>query len=234
MRARAQSPRYNDGSKSQKYICFARKQTRYMLGDKTGASYVVGYGLNFPQRPADRGASCPAPPENCTTVNGLYNPAPNPHVLTGALVMVRAHCPPRDQSFDHERARRCVPAGKLDRCLPSTAAMRRAAGHTQQAHLTNAQPVHGRSALQPWQAHVYSPASTALTGRGLGLQDPRTWDYFEDNRASNDTWVSVELNAGFTSVMAGMNQARAALRPWSHHSTGQCGACRHPLQCPHQ
>lgn len=39
-------------------------------------------------------------------------------------------------------------------------------------------------------------------------QDPRTWDYFEDNRASNDTWVSVDLNAGFTSVMAGMNQAR--------------------------
>ena len=81
--------RYNDGSKSQKYICFARKQSRYMLGDKTGASYVVGFGPNFPQRPANRGASCPAPPENCTTVNGLYNPAPNPHVLTGALVMVR-------------------------------------------------------------------------------------------------------------------------------------------------
>ncbi|KAK9826822.1 hypothetical protein WJX81_004238 [Elliptochloris bilobata] len=117
------APRYNDGSKSQKYICFARKQSRYMLGDKTGASYVVGFGPHFPQRPADRGASCPAQPENCTTVNGLYNPAPNPRVLTGALVM-----------------------------------------------------------------------------------DPRTWDYFEDNRASNDTWVSVELNAGFTSVMAGMNQ----------------------------
>ena len=89
MRSCAQSPRYNDGSKSQKYICFARKQSRYMLGDKTGASYVVGYGPNYPQRPADRGASCPAPPQNCTTVNGLYNPAPNPHVLTGALVMVR-------------------------------------------------------------------------------------------------------------------------------------------------
>lgn len=88
--------RYNDGSKSQKYICFARKQSRYMLGDKTGASYVVGIGPNFPQRPANRGASCPAPPENCTTVNGLYNPAPNPHVLTGALVMVRAQALLRD------------------------------------------------------------------------------------------------------------------------------------------
>lgn len=87
---RAQVTRYIDGSKSQKYICFARKQSRYMLGDKTGASYVVGFGPNFPQRPANRGASCPAPPETCTTVNGLYNPAPNPHVLTGALVMVRA------------------------------------------------------------------------------------------------------------------------------------------------
>ncbi len=46
----------------------------------------------------------------------------------------------------------------------------------------------------------------------LRLQDPRTWDYFEDNRASNDTWVSVDLNAGFTSVMAGMNQARGLVR----------------------
>jgi len=89
-RCARQAPRYNDGSKSQKYICFARKQSRYMLGDKTGASYVVGFGPHYPQRPSDRGASCPAPPENCTTVNGLYNPAPNPRVLTGALVMVRA------------------------------------------------------------------------------------------------------------------------------------------------
>ena len=48
-----------------------------------------------------------------------------------------------------------------------------------------------------------------LTWARPWAQDPRTWDYFEDNRASNDTWVSVDLNAGFTSVMAGMNQARA-------------------------
>ncbi len=52
----------------------------------------------------------------------------------------------------------------------------------------------------PWS----SPADAAR--RRARAQDPRTWDYFEDNRASNDTWVSVELNAGFTGVMAGMNQ----------------------------
>ena len=84
-----------------------------MLGDKTGASYVVGFGPHFPQRPADRGASCPAAPTNCTTVNGLYNPAPNPRVLTGALVMVRAP----DRAY-HIRNLPVSSACKL-RCLPA-------------------------------------------------------------------------------------------------------------------
>ena len=57
----------------------------------------------------------------------------------------------------------------------------------------------------PW---THTGLSTVLPA----LQDPRTWDYFEDNRASNDTWVSVDLNAGFTSVMAGMNQVRGLAR----------------------
>jgi hypothetical protein len=37
-------------------------------------------------------------------------------------------------------------------------------------------------------------------------QDPRTWDYYEDNRASNDTWVSIDNNVGFTGALAGLNQ----------------------------
>lgn len=38
------------------------------------------------------------------------------------------------------------------------------------------------------------------------MQDPRTWDYFEDARASNDTWVAVDNNAGFQGALAGLNQ----------------------------
>jgi hypothetical protein len=128
---RAQVVRYNDGTRSQKYICWTRKQMRYMLGDH-GFSYVTGFGKKFPMHVHDRGASCPAPPANCTQVRcmpaqsqctgplrqskvfaflllksafailvaegdvlcsmqvtALYNPAPNPHVLEGALVQVR-------------------------------------------------------------------------------------------------------------------------------------------------
>jgi hypothetical protein len=59
-----------------------------MLGDH-GFSYVVGFNQKFPLRPADRGASCPGPPANCTQVTALYNPQPNPHTLYGALVQAR-------------------------------------------------------------------------------------------------------------------------------------------------
>ena len=38
------------------------------------------------------------------------------------------------------------------------------------------------------------------------VQDPRTWDYFEDARASNDTWVALDNNAGFQGALAGLNQ----------------------------
>lgn len=85
-----QTVKYNDGLKSQKYICWTRKQMRYVLGDH-GVSYVTGLNakMGSPQRVYDRGASCPSPPQNCSAITALYNPTPNPHVLTGALVMVR-------------------------------------------------------------------------------------------------------------------------------------------------
>lgn len=85
--------KYNSGLRSQKYICWTRKQMRYMLGDH-GFSYVVGFGKKYPQRAHDRGASCPSAPANCTAVTALYNPQPNPHTLTGALVLVRNDCLP--------------------------------------------------------------------------------------------------------------------------------------------
>ena len=40
----------------------------------------------------------------------------------------------------------------------------------------------------------------------VGAQDPRTWDYFNDDRTSNDTWVSMATNAAFTASLAGLNQ----------------------------
>eukprot|EP00051_Salpingoeca_urceolata_P011971 m.148852 g.148852 ORF g.148852 m.148852 type:complete len:745 (-) comp17329_c0_seq2:70-2304(-) len=69
---------------------WAQGQIGYMLGD-TGRSFVVGYGVNPPQQPHHKAASCPDRLDS----NGNYqpcswealsNPNPNPQVLTGALV----------------------------------------------------------------------------------------------------------------------------------------------------
>ena len=84
--------RYSNGVRSEKYICWTRKQMRYMLGDH-GYSYVVGSSPpnrpgQFPKRVHNRGASCPAPPANCSQVTALYNPQDNPHTIEGALVLV--------------------------------------------------------------------------------------------------------------------------------------------------
>ena len=87
-----QEVKYSSGVRSEKYICWTRKQMRYMLGDH-GYSYVVGNNPpnkpgQFPKRVHDRGASCPAPPANCSQVTALYNPQDNPNTITGGLVLV--------------------------------------------------------------------------------------------------------------------------------------------------
>ena len=84
--------RYSNAVRSEKYICWTRKQMRYMLGDH-GYSYVVGSNPpnrpgQFPRRVHNRGASCPAAPANCSEVTALYNPQDNPHTIEGALVLV--------------------------------------------------------------------------------------------------------------------------------------------------
>ena len=89
-----QEVKYNSGVRSEKYICWTRKQMRYMLGDH-GYSYVVGNSPpnkpgQFPKRVHDRGASCPAPPANCSQVTALYNPQDNPNTISGGLVLVSA------------------------------------------------------------------------------------------------------------------------------------------------
>ena len=77
---------YNDAARSQRYVCWTRKQMRYVLGDHS-PSLVAGLGTKPPTRVSDRAASCPKnKATNCTAVNGLYTPAANPHVLKGALI----------------------------------------------------------------------------------------------------------------------------------------------------
>jgi len=77
---------YNDAARSQRYVCWTRKQMRYVLGDHS-PSLVVGLGSKPPTRVSDRAASCPKnKATSCTAVNGLYTPAANPHVLRGALI----------------------------------------------------------------------------------------------------------------------------------------------------
>lgn len=65
-------------SKSERYICWAMGQMRYIVGDEV-TSFVVGYtpgsGGNGYTHPHDRGSSCPPLPAVCNAITGLYNPA---------------------------------------------------------------------------------------------------------------------------------------------------------------
>ncbi|XP_002734592.1 endoglucanase F-like, partial [Saccoglossus kowalevskii] len=63
---------------------FAKTQIRYMLGD-SGRSYVVGYGVNPPERPKHKASACPDMPNTCDQSTFL-SPDPNPQILYGALV----------------------------------------------------------------------------------------------------------------------------------------------------
>jgi len=66
------------------YRAFARQQIDYILGS-TGRSFVVGYGVNPPQRPHHTSSSCPNMPAPCDWSH-YSAPGPNPQVLHGALV----------------------------------------------------------------------------------------------------------------------------------------------------
>ncbi|XP_045614940.1 LOW QUALITY PROTEIN: uncharacterized protein [Procambarus clarkii] len=76
---------YVDQANSAQYRQFAQKQIDLLLGD-AGHSFVVGYGVDSPQRPHHRSSSCPWPPASCTDGWAQQQPGPNPHVLYGALV----------------------------------------------------------------------------------------------------------------------------------------------------
>ncbi|KAJ0046789.1 hypothetical protein Pint_04049 [Pistacia integerrima] len=79
---------------SQEIFVFAKSQVDYILGaNPMSISYLVGYGLNFPQRVHHRGASIESYKGNkgfigCTQGydNWFKRLAPNPNVVVGALV----------------------------------------------------------------------------------------------------------------------------------------------------
>ena len=60
---------------------FARSQINYILGD-TGRSYIVGFGVDPPNKIYHKESFCPEAPEQCNSFNGI----PNRHTLEGALV----------------------------------------------------------------------------------------------------------------------------------------------------
>jgi len=72
------------GINTQLYRDFARQQIDYALGS-SGRSFVVGMGVNPPQRPHHTSSSCPNMPAPCTWDN-FHSPDPNPQILYGALV----------------------------------------------------------------------------------------------------------------------------------------------------
>ena len=76
--------------RSQKYICWTRKQMRYMLGDH-GFSYVVGFSPpnkpgQFPLRVArPRAPAAPSAPANCSAGHPrCTTPRTNPHTISTA------------------------------------------------------------------------------------------------------------------------------------------------------
>ncbi|KAA0200408.1 hypothetical protein HAZT_HAZT002177, partial [Hyalella azteca] len=64
---------------------WAEQQLNYALGSY-GHSYIVGFGVNPPERPHHRASSCPDMPEACVSDWAQNQPGPNPQVLYGAMV----------------------------------------------------------------------------------------------------------------------------------------------------
>jgi len=79
-------------------IAFSRSQIHYMLGD-TGRSFLIGFGVNPPQRPHHRASSCKDRPAACDW-SDFNLPTPNPQTLYGALV----GGPDRNDGYTDDRA----------------------------------------------------------------------------------------------------------------------------------
>lgn len=72
-------------ARAARYVCFARGQMRYIMGDKT-RSLMVGFGRKSPTHVQSRSAACPAPPAACDAVIAQQTLDANPNQLTGAVV----------------------------------------------------------------------------------------------------------------------------------------------------
>ncbi|XP_046563047.1 endoglucanase 4-like [Haliotis rubra] len=79
------------------YRKWAMTQLHYAFGD-TGRSFIVGFGVNPPQRPHHRASSCPMLPVPCEWESQTQK-GPNPHTLYGAMV----GGPGRDDSYKDDR-----------------------------------------------------------------------------------------------------------------------------------
>ncbi|KAM0935087.1 putative cellulase [Dioscorea sansibarensis] len=86
------------------FIQVAKSQVDYILGDNPlKMSYMVGYGVKFPQRIHHRGSSLPSKDKHpigfrCKDGTPYYKSMnPNPNLLTGALV---GGPDPEDAFFD--------------------------------------------------------------------------------------------------------------------------------------
>lgn len=84
--ANVEANRYTNQDYAKRYLCWAQAQTRYILGDTTH-SFFVGVGHSPPTHIYDRASSCPANNQTqCSSLNALYTPNPNPNIPTGSLV----------------------------------------------------------------------------------------------------------------------------------------------------
>ena len=54
---------------------------------------------------------------------------------------------------------------------------------------------------------LYTPKANPSVLRGALVANPRSWDFFEDSRTSNDTMVGIDQNAGMTGAAAALNEA---------------------------
>ncbi|XP_071109511.1 uncharacterized protein [Haliotis cracherodii] len=87
----------DDGINTESYRKWAMTQLHYAFGD-AGRSYIVGFGVNPPERPHHRASSCPMLPAPCDW-ESQTNKGPNPHTLYGAMV----GGPGKDDSYKDDR-----------------------------------------------------------------------------------------------------------------------------------
>ena len=90
------------GIMSEDAFYFAEQQMNYALGD-AGHSYVCGFGVDPPESPHHRAASCPGPGESCGW-DYYYTSDANTHDLKGALV----GGPTEDDSWEDDRTNYAV------------------------------------------------------------------------------------------------------------------------------